>query len=1578
MTEEVQVKKKKSWFGRLLRWFFYVLLLLLLITLLLQLSSVQNWLGQKITNYLSDKTETNISFESVDVSVTKGIALEGFKMITEQGDTVISSSSLQVGLAKSLWSLKQNSLDLTDIQLTNPVVNIITRKGETKSNFSKILARLTQADKPENDDAKPLSLDLDKVNLQGLDLTIADENANRVQTFEVAEVNIDIEKMLVGGQLILNELKLDRPIVRLRKLGDAYELKNESVAIQEIIDTSAQAPKDSLWIQLGRLEITDGVFSMNDATKNANDQSNSLDYANFEFSDINLSIADLNIKEGTDIKLALDQLSLKDNKGGVIKKLSASSAVYNSKELSLEGFELVTKRSQVKRNVKLTYRDFADFADLVNKVRIDAQLDGTSIYIGDILHYAGGLEKNSFFQKNKNRYVELNGRFKGPIDRLSGKNVIIEVDDELMLEANFTTRNLTKSDKELINFGVKNLQTDMAFLRDFIPGFLPPENFYKLEDIDFKGRFDGYLKDFVAFGSLNTAMGKAYLDMRLDIKDGSEMANYNGELSLENFDLKAWSGSDDLGIANFSASIEDGYGLTLKSVDTELNAVVESITYKGYEYKDFVMDGHLNKNQFEGEFSITDDNIDLIFDGNIELIDKVPHLDFKANIERLDLEKLNLSKKPFVVKGAIDINGSGDNINTIIGSALASDLYIATNDTIYSVDTLNIESGQGANGNSLSIYSEVAEINLEGNYDLRTLVPEVKKLLKRNYQHYTQNWKIEDVATNTVQDVKFDLKVNDTKNLLELAGVPDLRVTEVVGKGRLNTKNNELSFEGKIPYVGFKNNLFNNTELLLASKDGRGDVTITIDSTNWGGRAYNPITIKSQMSGDTVNIYLGTSEVAEKLNKLELEAQLVPHEDGYALQLADREIEMLGTTWTFSEDNELIFGENYLSIDNMRLSDGNRSILLDDVDNKGVSLYLADFNIKSINGNIYKYKKMFLEGKGDLSLRVDDLYAKDKGLEANIFIPKFTINGDPFGTLELDVIKPANKPYAFDFSLAEDKKGAFITATFDQENNNYLDATVVGEDFNMKVFQYILNGGIDNVYGELDLNGTVKGPIDKMVIDAEAYLNNAGLEVVYTGADYTFDQQRLTCTEKIIDFTGAQLVDKNGNTGTITGGIYHDLFTKFSIDANLSGDDVIAVDTKKGDNEFYYGLAKGNVSVDFSGPFDALDMKIACTTKAGTELNIPISDNQKASDKNFIEFIDKETLFQEEVAKVKAFKLQGLDIEIDLTMTEDAQVNLIFDESRGDIIQGSGNGDLKMQITRYGDFDIYGNYVIAKGEYLFTAWGLVAKPFNVRRGSTIRWTGDPINAELNISADYSVRTPMRIFLNEYLVSGSQASAEANTRTEVDLVLDLSGTLFKPLINFDLDFPNITGELASVTENKMRVMRTNQSELNNQVVALIVFNTFFPSNGSGSTAGADLGSAGISTVSEFLSSQLSIVFTGLINDALAEDGLISGVDFEIGLNKNSFNGVNQTNTDLLPDEIEVNLKNRFRFLDERLSLGLGGNYVRQSVLATNQNYFVGDFVIEYFLSSDRKLKLKMYGKYDLDENVISRQYSPRYP
>ena len=122
-------------------------------------------------------------------------------------------------------------------------------------------------------------------------------------------------------------------------------------------------------------------------------------------------------------------------------------------------------------------------------------------------------------------------------------------------------------------------------------------------------------------------------------------------------------------------------------------------------------------------------------------------------------------------------------------------------------------------------------------------------------------------------------------------------------------------------------------------------------------------------------------------------------------------------------------------------------------------------------------------------------------------------------------------------------------------------------------------------------------------------------------------------------------------------------------------------------------------------------------------------------------------------------------------------------------------------------------------------------------------------------------------------------------------------------------------------------------------------------------GDDIGNAGIGTLSEFVSSQLSLLFTGLLNEALADNGLISGIDFDIGLRKSTFNGQSTNNAGLLPDEIEVRLKNRFKFLDERLSLGLSGNYVRENENLIFGDYFIGDFVLEYFLSMTENLNFE---------------------
>ena len=229
---------------------------------------------------------------------------------------------------------------------------------------------------------------------------------------------------------------------------------------------------------------------------------------------------------------------------------------------------------------------------------------------------------------------------------------------------------------------------------------------------------------------------------------------------------------------------------------------------------------------------------------------------------------------------------------------------------------------------------------------------------------------------------------------------------------------------------------------------------------------------------------------------------------------------------------------------------------------------------------------------------------------------------------------------------------------------------------------------------------------------------------------------------------------------------------------------------------------------------------------------------------------------------------------------------------------------------------------------------------------------------------------MRPFVEEYLtLSSSETIQQATQRTEVDLKLKIGGTLFKPEISFDLNFPNIVGELGAIVDNKKRITQTNQLELNNQVVGLIVWNSFIPSNNLADAIGTSaLQNAGINTLSEFLTSQFSVYITNIINNALAEKGLSAGIDFEVGL-RNNMLAVGNTNNSILPDELEIRFSTPLSFLDDKVSLNIGGNYVFQNQGLTI-NQILPDFALELQLTDDRKLKARLYGKTDLDVVTIT--------
>ncbi len=137
-----------------------------------------------------------------------------------------------------------------------------------------------------------------------------------------------------------------------------------------------------------------------------------------------------------------------------------------------------------------------------------------------------------------------------------------------------------------------------------------PDNLATLGTVNFNGKFTGFLNDFVAFGTLNTAIGSINTDIKLQ-----ELPNdyaYNGELQTVAFDLGKFYRTTNLGKVTSTLRLK-GKGLTRADLDASIEGHIASITAMGYTYRDIETRGEFRQDFFNGVLSISDNNIDLDF-----------------------------------------------------------------------------------------------------------------------------------------------------------------------------------------------------------------------------------------------------------------------------------------------------------------------------------------------------------------------------------------------------------------------------------------------------------------------------------------------------------------------------------------------------------------------------------------------------------------------------------------------------------------------------------------------------------------------------------------------------------------------------------------------------------------------------------------------------------------------------------------------------------------------------------------------------------------------------------------------------
>ena len=277
-----------------------------------------------------------------------------------------------------------------------------------------------------------------------------------------------------------------------------------------------------------------------------------------------------------------------------------------------------------------------------------------------------------------------------------------------------------------------------------------------------------------------------------------------------------------------------------------------------------------------------------------------------------------------------------------------------------------------------------------------------------------------------------------------------------------------------------------------------------------------------------------------------------------------------------------------------------------------------------------------------------------------------------------------------------------------------------------------------------------------------------------------------------------------------------------------------------------------------------------------------------------------------------------------MEVTPDAEVQLIFESKMGDIIKGNGSANLKLEISANGDFGMYGDYQITQGEYMLTLGNLLSKKFLVKPGGTIRWSGDPYNADVNIETYY----PLNAALQDLYLDSSEVYRK---RVPVECQIFMHNDLMNPDIKFAIDLPK------SSEADRAQLSNLPDDELNKQFISLLFINRFQP------LPGLDLGSSGnissgyslSESTSELLSNQLSHWLSQISND------------FDIGFTYRPGN-------EITTDEVELALQTQL--FDQRLTVngnvGMGGQY-------ENTNSIVGDVEADLKLNEAGKFRVKAF-------------------
>jgi hypothetical protein len=1268
------------------------------------------------------------------------------------------------------------------------------------------------------------------------------------------------------------------------------------------------------------------------------------------YTDIRLSGIDADIKRfspGRDsLSFFIKSLKFNEASGFILKNLSADFS-QGKTFMSFRDIQIKTQDSEIAGDeISFRFNSWSSFkADsFFYHVNLRTDISRSVINLRDIGYFA-----TVFYQTNQE--VRLSGLVTGPVGNLKCRRLEFNFGDKSRITGEVNMEGLPNIRETFILANIKELSVTSSDIQSLqLPGQTKinfPHQLDKIGLVTFKGNFTGFINDFVTYGRFETDLGVIDTDLLLR-PDTLSYINFEGKLNARDFDLGTLlDASKNLGKISLSATV-NGSTHRGKSINAALKILVQKFEFRQYEYTNLVLSGNLANKTFDGSVNIKDPNIDLEFLGKLNLSDSIPVFDFTANITDANFYALNISKSDpdFKASCYLIANAHGNSLNTLNGEVKLLNSLFSRKDKQLQVYDISILAENTLQSNQIHIRSDFVDADLTGTYKITQLYESIAQFI------YSYLPSLSDSASAIPLSLKDQLRlkvaIKHAKPLFEFFlpdyGIADnslldidykpasqaakitvtspwIKAKDIVWNGFssvIDCNGKTLDFEagGKDFIYGNRIKLENFTVLSTAGNDS---ASVGIRWNNWQDLQYRGnIKAMARISRHTINRY---PHIAIDV----LSSQIITNDTIWAIQPGTIAIDSSNIRFNHVE---ISHGDEYLAL-NGALSENQEEEL---------NLNFYRFNLGQLNGltmpsgfkigGVLNGKATFSDVYSDILfislLKADSLIINDEMLGSTEISSKWDDNRKAI-ELEVSAMRNNLKTIAVE--------GEYIPMQQDK-----LDFNIELDKLRLNLFNPYVKTIFGDLRGMASGKATLTGTFSKPLLNGEFNLQKTNFTVNYLQTRYNFTE-KVQIENNNIYFKDIRIYDPKGNSAYLSGAIRNRYLKDFQIDLTIRSEDFLCMNTTAADNSMFYGTAYGSGVIKISGPPKNIVMDVSATTSKNTSISIPLSDEGKLGEYQFITINKISDDNEPEKAETDyQVNLSGMQINLDLTVTPDAEVQIIFDPKLGDIIKGKGNANLDMKINTAGSFLMYGEYVIEEGDYLFTLQNIINKKLNIESGGTIKWSGDPLDASIDIVAYYRTRAALNDLLG--------TSDERNIKFIVDDRVTMTGRLMAPDVKYDIYLPNAD----EGTQLSVKSAISTSDELNRQFISILTLNRFMPSSSRAGQAQSSLSASPYSNAagvnaSEFLSNQLSHWLSQINND------------WDVGINYRS-------DRELKSEEIQVALSTQL--FNDRLNLTVNGSVdVATNAAVKASDNIVGEFDIDYKITRNGKFRIKTYNHINND-------------